>query len=137
MPLLSTFGDPVVHTGALGTGMRAKLARNLLTYGRWHVVLEAARLAAAGGVDLGEFLRVNEAADKLGGGSLMLLRRGIRPGGQAGESERQALARTAGYLHKDLHAAIQLASELGVEVPAAILVEREFDALVGLQKDAV
>jgi 3-hydroxyisobutyrate dehydrogenase len=137
MPLLATFGAPVVHTGGLGTGMRSKLARNLVTYGCWFVVLEATRLAAAGGVDPDQFLQINDAADQLMGGSLSLLRRGVWPGPLASESARQTVARTAGYLHKDLRAAVELAGELGVEVPAALLVEREFDALVGLAGDAV
>jgi 3-hydroxyisobutyrate dehydrogenase len=137
MPLLATFGAPVVHTGGLGTGMRSKLARNMITYGCWYVVLEATRLAAAGGVDPGQFLQINDAADQLMGGSLALLRRGVRPGTPGSESEREAVARTAGYLHKDLHAAVELAAELGVEVLAAVLVEREFDALVGLAGGAV
>jgi 3-hydroxyisobutyrate dehydrogenase len=137
MPLLATFGAPVVHTGELGTGMRSKLARNLLTYGCWFVVLEATRLAAAGGVGPDQFLQINEAADELMGGSLSLLRRGVRPGAPGSESDRETVARTAGYLHKDLHAAVALAGELGVEVPAALLVDREFDALVGLAGEAV
>jgi 3-hydroxyisobutyrate dehydrogenase len=137
MPLLATFGAPVVHTGELGTGMRSKLARNLLTYGCWFVVLEATRLAAAGGVDPDQFLQINEAADELMGGSLSLLRRGVRPGAPGSESDRETVARTAGYLHKDLRAAVALAGELGVQVPAALLVDREFNALVGLAGEAV
>ncbi len=132
MPLLATFGAPVVHTGALGTGMRAKLARNMITYGCWYVVLEATRLAAAGGVDVDRFLEINDAADRLMGGALALLRRGVRPGPPSSDADRETRTRTAGYVHKDLRAAFDLARELGVEVPGAVLVEREYDALLGV-----
>lgn len=49
-PVLQGFADPVVHCGVLGNGMRAKLARNLITYSEWMVAWEAARLAVAAGV---------------------------------------------------------------------------------------
>ena len=42
MPVLEDFARAVIHCGPLGAGMTAKIARNLITYGVWAVVDEAA-----------------------------------------------------------------------------------------------
>jgi hypothetical protein len=39
--------------------MKAKLARNLLTFGVWYAVAEATRLAAAAGVDIDQFVQAS------------------------------------------------------------------------------
>nr|WP_308218031.1 NAD(P)-dependent oxidoreductase [Mycobacterium paraintracellulare] len=50
-PVLSAFGDPVVHVGALGSGQLAKLLNNLLFTATLGLAHETAELAAELGVD--------------------------------------------------------------------------------------
>lgn len=50
-PVLSAFGDPVVHVGALGSGQLAKLFNNLLFTATLGLAHETAELAAEFGVD--------------------------------------------------------------------------------------
>jgi 3-hydroxyisobutyrate dehydrogenase len=50
-PVLSAFGDPVVHVGALGSGQLAKLLNNLLFTATLGLAHETAELAGALGVD--------------------------------------------------------------------------------------
>jgi 3-hydroxyisobutyrate dehydrogenase-like beta-hydroxyacid dehydrogenase len=50
-PVLSAFGDPVVHVGALGSGQLAKLLNNLLLTATLGLAHETAELAAELGVD--------------------------------------------------------------------------------------
>ena len=121
-PVIEAFASPVVHTGPLGTGMAAKLARNMIVYGCWYVVAEAARLAKAAGVTLESVVEISDAADRRSGGPTAMIRRGL-----SGEPEKIALwHRIPDYAHKDLGAALELAAELDVELPATELVRERF-----------
>ena len=122
-PVIEGFASPVVHTGALGTGMAAKLARNMIVYGCWYVVAEAARLAEAAGVTIESLVEISDAADGQTGGPTAMIRRGL-----SGDAEKIALwHRIPEYAHKDIGAALELAAELAVELPAAELVHERFD----------
>jgi 3-hydroxyisobutyrate dehydrogenase-like beta-hydroxyacid dehydrogenase len=50
-PLLSSYGDPVLHVGPLGYGQRVKLINNTLFAAQIGIVAEAVRLADRLGVD--------------------------------------------------------------------------------------
>jgi 3-hydroxyisobutyrate dehydrogenase-like beta-hydroxyacid dehydrogenase len=50
-PLLSSYGDPVLHVGPLGFGQRVKLINNTLFAAQIGIVAEAVRLAGRLGVD--------------------------------------------------------------------------------------
>ena len=50
-PLLSSYGDPVLHVGPLGYGQRVKLINNTLFAAQIGIVAEAVRLAGRLGVD--------------------------------------------------------------------------------------
>jgi 3-hydroxyisobutyrate dehydrogenase len=122
-PVVELFGAPTLHMGGLGTGMRAKIARNMIIYGCWYIASEAARLAHAGGVDVEQLAAICDAADH-----------GVsRPVGLLRDADPSVPARERllGFVHKDLGAALALGEELGVELPAAELVERTSDALLG------
>ena len=131
-PVLEAFGEPVVHTGALGTGMQAKIARNMITYGTWYVVLEAAALAAASGVDVEKLAEICDAGDEWSGGAIGILHRGTRAGPPQDEADLARRRSLSGYVHKDLGAAFELAAEVGVDLPAARMVAEHFDATMGL-----
>lgn len=51
LPLLSSYGDPVLHVGPLGFGQRVKLVNNTLFAAQIGVVAEAVRLAGCLGLD--------------------------------------------------------------------------------------
>jgi 3-hydroxyisobutyrate dehydrogenase len=134
-PALEAFADPILIMGPLGSGMKAKLARNAIVFGCWYVVSEAARLAAASGVDVDKLVEASVAADKWSGGPMALLERHkIRPDDGASADERSLAHRKllASYAHKDVGAALALAAELGIELPGAALVDEKFDDAVGL-----
>jgi 3-hydroxyisobutyrate dehydrogenase-like beta-hydroxyacid dehydrogenase len=132
-PALETFGVPTLHMGALGTGMNAKIARNMITYGSWFVALEAAQLARAGGVDLEKLIEICDASDPGTGGALGLLRRGVRAGAPADADDRNLRTLVLGYALKDLAAAFELGRELAIEPAVARVVARDFPGLLGLE----
>jgi 3-hydroxyisobutyrate dehydrogenase len=133
--VIAGFASPVVHMGPLGSGMKAKLARNLIVFGCWYITGEALRLAAAAGVDITALAEVSDAADRWSGGPTgLLVKHGIAPApvDPGDTSSVAARERFAGFAHKDVSAALELAAELGLELPGAVVVEREFESAVGL-----
>ena len=136
-PFIDGFANPALFMGPLGTGMKAKLARNMIVFGSWYVTAEAARVAAAAGVDLDKLVEASDAGDRWSGGPTGLLKRGIRPGEQVVDEADLAIRKgLAAYAHKDVTAARIFAAELGIELPVATLVEQRFDEAVGLSEDA-
>jgi 3-hydroxyisobutyrate dehydrogenase len=131
-PILAAWADPVVHMGPVGMGMAAKLARNVIVYADWFVAWEAARLAIAAGVDLDAFVEVVEASDRWVGSHMVMAKAGI--GLRAGaDGAPQASPVIAGYAGKDLAAALELADELGIDLPGARLAAAQFEAVAGLR----
>jgi 3-hydroxyisobutyrate dehydrogenase-like beta-hydroxyacid dehydrogenase len=132
-PVLSAFADPVVHCGELGNGMRAKLARNLITYSQWYVAWEATRLATEAGVPRDRFVEVVQASDRWLDSHMFLVEAGVgfEPAATTGIGNIAAT-----YADKDLRAALALAEELGVEAPAAELALSRLDQLAGLHPSA-
>lgn len=111
-PVLDDFAKSVVHCGPVGAGMATKIARNIVTYGSWRAVAEAAELAEAADVDPATLMRVITTADPDGQTLLMLLNL------QSAGSDSGAVGRQIEPLMtKDLNAAQQLARDVGVEVP--------------------
>ncbi|MCW2898581.1 MAG: hypothetical protein JWO67_846 [Streptosporangiaceae bacterium] len=113
MPVLDDFAKKVVHCGPLGAGMATKIARNVITYGSWRTVREAAALAEAAGVDPAKLITVIEEADPDGTTLLLWQRNRI-----AGRDEARAMVpQVERLMDKDLAAAQELASHVGVPVP--------------------
>jgi 3-hydroxyisobutyrate dehydrogenase-like beta-hydroxyacid dehydrogenase len=126
LPVLRGFARSVIHCGALGTGMAAKLARNTAQYGRWAVMAEAAALAAAGGVPQDRFLQVMEDGADGRDESLTWLR-AHRTGVKLSEHEAAPFEELA---RKDLCAAQKLAGQLGVEVGMTNLAAPRMGAVI-------
>jgi 3-hydroxyisobutyrate dehydrogenase len=126
--VIEDFSSHVVHAGPLGAGIRLKLARNLVTYGSWVIAGEAGRLVEACGLDPAKLVEVIRASDPMTGGST-----GLLAGPNAGRPPPDALA---GIAHKDLGAALSLAAEVGVELPAGTLTDHLFDELLELRREA-
>ena len=62
-PVFSAWASLVVHLGEAGSGTRAKLARNLLTFAGFAAAAEAQRLAEAAGIDLRKLAAVVRHSD--------------------------------------------------------------------------
>lgn len=132
-PVLDAFSSLVVHMGPLGTGLRAKLARNVVQYGSWLAAYEGQLLAEAAGIELSKLAQVIRASDKkIGGAAALMFRRTVAPfppdtdAGLVG-----AMAAAAALAHKDLRAALSLADELGVDMPLGRLTDEHRDRIFG------
>jgi 3-hydroxyisobutyrate dehydrogenase len=134
---LELFAAPLLHMGPLGAGMQAKLARNLMHYSGWYAAWEAARVAAAAGVDVDKLIEAHRVSNEWGGGGTSLLSRGIRPGpfDASDDESLQARRSSADYARKDLGYVLELASELGIPLPGAELVRDRIDLVVGLEQE--
>ncbi|EIV92430.1 beta-hydroxyacid dehydrogenase, 3-hydroxyisobutyrate dehydrogenase [Frankia sp. QA3] len=113
LPVLDDWARRVVHCGPLGAGMATKIARNVVTYGSWRAVSEAAALARAAGVDPARLAEVIDTADPEGHTLLTLLR--LR--GSDGTLPEAAGRKIQPLMTKDLDAARDLAAALAVDVP--------------------
>jgi 3-hydroxyisobutyrate dehydrogenase len=116
-PLLESFSQPLMHMGPLGSGMQAKLARNMMHYCLALVAREGGRLAAASGIDRASFVELVRARDEIGPGFFDFLR--VAASGPAREGEVLPEEAFAAYATKDLQAALALGEELGVDLPVA------------------
>jgi 3-hydroxyisobutyrate dehydrogenase-like beta-hydroxyacid dehydrogenase len=128
-PVLEAFSSLVVPMGALGTGLRAKLARNIVQYGSWLAAYEAQVLAEAAGIELAKLAQVIRASDQfIGGASRLMFRDTVAPlPPDAPAIMFDMLATAAGLAHKDLGAALELADSLGVDLPMVRLTDDSRD----------
>lgn len=133
-PVLETFSPLVVHMGPLGTGLMAKLARNLVTYASWFAAYEAQTIAEAAGIDLQKLAEVIRESEKLFGGAARLMFRPTVAQFTKDDNEMIVSAmHTASLLaHKDLRAAAELAASLGVDTPLTALTEERCDLVFGV-----
>ncbi len=113
MPVLTDFAKGVVHCGPLGAGMATKIARNVITYGTWRAVHEAATLVESAGVDPHNLITAVQTADPQGHTLFSWLRNQL-----AGEPDTAALVpQVQRLMDKDLAAAQELAARSGIQVP--------------------
>ena len=133
-PVLDVFSRQVLRMGPPGTGLSAKLARNVVQYGSWLAAQEAQELAEAAGVDLlklGEAIR--ESDQVIGGSARLIFRPTAEPWpADADEGLLTFLRDKALMAHKDLDAARALGDELGVAMPVAALTDARCERIFGL-----
>ena len=110
-PVFEAFGSLTVHMGPFGTGLAAKLARNLVQYGSWLAAYDAQVLAEAAGIDLANLAQVIRASDAhIGGASTLMFRSTVAPFTDDDDQGLVGAMRAAAQLaHKDLSAALELA----------------------------
>jgi 3-hydroxyisobutyrate dehydrogenase-like beta-hydroxyacid dehydrogenase len=133
-PVLDVFSRLVLHMGPPGTGLNAKLARNLVQYGSWLAAQEAQELAEAAGVDLLKLGEAIRASDEVIGGSARMI---FRPTAEPWPDDADAglltfLRDKAGMAHKDLDAIRALGGELDVATPVAALTDDRCERIFGL-----
>ena len=124
-PHFERYGGMVINVGPLGAGLRAKVARNLITYAEYAVAYEAIALAAAAEVDLKAFADIVSYSDRNIGPHAGIFSGPVTyPPPSLGGS----FARIA---RKDLGGALALGEELGVDLPITSLVDRNIEAAFG------
>jgi len=131
LPILEDWAKKVVHCGPLGAGMATKIARNVITYGSWRTVFEAATLAGAAGVDPAKLAEVIETADPQGRTLLQLL----HMHGDGGELPEAVGRKIEPLMSKDLAAARGLATELDVDIPLAEVTRTHVYETLGLPSE--
>ncbi len=107
--LLGTYGSTIRRMGDVGSGTRAKLVNQLLTFMHGAVAAEAIALASTSGLDLGE---LSEILQNGFGQSRMFERTLARV--QHGAYEAGAML---AHYEKDLGAVAALGEELGIALP--------------------
>lgn len=134
-PIVAAFSSHVISMGPLGTGIQAKLARNLIQYGSWLAAYEGQAIAEAAGIDLRKLAKaVRESDKKIGGVSALMFRETVAPFGDSDDAGIVAMMRSGAALAaKDLGAACQLAEELGVESPLAFLALERCRRVFGIE----
>ena len=107
----------VVHAGGVGAGTRMKLARNLIHFVSFTAAGEAQRLAEAAGLDLVALGEVVRHTDAVTGGPGAIMHRTTAAPPAPDDFWRPVLDHVRALGEKDLGFAVELADELGVEVP--------------------
>jgi 3-hydroxyisobutyrate dehydrogenase-like beta-hydroxyacid dehydrogenase len=133
-PVFAAISSLAVTMGPFGTGLAAKLARNLITYGSWLAAYEGQELAEAAGIDLAKLAEVVKASDvHIGGASRLMFRSTVAPFTEEDHPMIVEAMKTAASLaHKDLAAALELAEALDVELPLATMTEDRANEIFGL-----
>ena len=133
-PLFDAIGSLTVTMGPFGAGLAAKLARNLVQYGGWLAAYEGQVLAEAAGIELSKLAQVIKASDALiGGASTLMFRPTVAPFTDADDPGLvQAMQTGAALAHKDLQAALALATDLDVALPMAVMTESHCDDIFGV-----
>lgn len=119
-PILEGYADPVVYMGPSGAGMKAKIARNMLHFCSVLADSESLELAGAAGLDADAFRTFVKAADANSGGRM----------GYGAQGDITGDARLANYGSKDMHVALNLAADVGVELPQATVAAAAYDRIL-------
>lgn len=118
-PALEAMGTRVVHAGPIGAGTKMKLARNLMHFVAFTAATEAQRLAEAAGLDLVELGHVVRHTDAITGGPGAIMHRDTTAPLAEDDFWFGVFDHVRALGEKDLRFAIELAGQLGVEVPLA------------------
>jgi 3-hydroxyisobutyrate dehydrogenase-like beta-hydroxyacid dehydrogenase len=133
-PALEAIGSLTLTMGPFGSGLAAKLARNLVQYGSWLAAYEGQVLAEAAGIELPKLAEAIRVSDThIGGASRLMFRTTVAPLTDD-DPEIIVSAMRAGSLlaHKDLRAALELARRLDVDLPLAAMAEARCDEVFGV-----
>ncbi len=126
-PVLDSFGGLVLHLGPLGKGMAMKLARNLTGYLVMAAAHEGMVLAEHSGLPLEVFRQVLEYTDNVARTYPFWLERPTTAPADPGREPEVAKWAVWGstLAEKDLHDALELAADLGVELPVTAVAAKE------------
>ena len=122
----------IAHLGPVGAGTKAKLARNLLHFTTFTAVGEALRLAEAAGIDLAKLGEVVRHSDRVTGGPGAIMLRDTTAPLSRDDGLFDIFTHTCNLGEKDLHHALELGAELGVDLPLATLATTRLAAALGV-----
>ncbi len=122
LPVLQVLGERITHVGSVGAGQVAKAANQVIVGLNIGAVAEALALAKAAGVDPGR------VCDALKGG--FADSRILEVHGQRMVSGSYEPGAKSTIQRKDMHQAIELAAELGLDMPATTLSRDLYDRLI-------
>jgi len=125
-----------VHVGPVGSGTRAKLARNLLQFVTFAAAGEAQRLAEAAGISLRRLGQIIRHSDAITGGPSSVFLRPTTAPMAPDDPLFGALAHAAVLGEKDLALALELGRQLGVDLPMAGYAYDHLAAALGVPDDA-
>ncbi|MBU1054889.1 MAG: carboxymuconolactone decarboxylase family protein [Proteobacteria bacterium] len=133
--VMEEFSSIFSHMGPIGSGMTAKVARNIIHYCASMGAYEGGLLVEAAGVDINKLIEVIRKSDPHNIQSTIILeKRGVKPLDEKALPKEtiELFYNAAKLLYKDLDAGIDLANSLGVEVPGAVLAKQRGDLIFGL-----
>jgi len=131
-PVFGHFASLVSHLGPVGSGTRAKLARNLLHFVAFTAVGEAQRLAEAAGIPVAELGKIVRHSDSVTGGPGAIMLRDSAGPLAPGDDWYPVMENVASLGAKDLRQALELAAELGVDTPLASMALQRLALELGL-----
>jgi 3-hydroxyisobutyrate dehydrogenase-like beta-hydroxyacid dehydrogenase len=134
-PVAERYGELIFHTGPVGSGTKAKIARNVLTYANFAVAGEVLRLAEAAGVDLLQLAAVIRHTDKLFGGVSSFMVRDSAAPLATDDGLREYFKHAVSIGLKDLTLGLDLGAEVGVEMPLSTMAVDYVPAAFGLSPD--
>jgi 3-hydroxyisobutyrate dehydrogenase-like beta-hydroxyacid dehydrogenase len=125
-PYLSAIAaDRVIHAGELGSGCKAKICLNLVTYLQWMAAFEGSMLARGAGLGIEMFEKVGRSNGQLTDMMVAYLAAHKLPEAALKSDAYQAYVKTQMHnAEKDLACALDLAREAGVALPGAALVSQ-------------
>ena len=115
--VFACFATLVVHMGPAGAGTRTKLARNLMHFVAYTAAFEAQRLAEAAGLDLQKLARVVRHSDAVTGGPGAIMVRSATGPLEPSDPLYDIFSHTRDLGEKDLILALEMADQLGVDLP--------------------
>jgi 2-hydroxy-3-oxopropionate reductase len=130
-PILSAFGQTITHMGGSGAGQVAKACNQICTIVNQHAAAEAMLLAERSGVDP---LKVKEALMAGFGASRMLELQAPKMIARSFDGKVESRLH-----HKDILIVLEMARELGIELPASAVAATtlsELQARGGARKDS-
>ena len=136
-PALEMMGSHVVHAGPIGAGTRFKLARNLMHFTAFTAATEAQRLAEAAGLDIAELGKVVRHTDAVTGGAGAIMLRNSTAPIEPADFWYGVFAHVVALGEKDLSFALELADELGVDLPLARLARERLASGLGMPSTPV
>ncbi|HKA15806.1 MAG TPA: NAD(P)-binding domain-containing protein, partial [Myxococcota bacterium] len=123
--LTAIAADRVIHAGPLGSGCKAKICLNLVTYLQWLAAFEGSMLARGAGLGIEMFEKVGRSNGQLTDMMVAYLGAHKLPEAALKSEAYQAYVQTQMLnAEKDLACALDLALEAGVSLPGAALVSQ-------------
>jgi 3-hydroxyisobutyrate dehydrogenase len=131
-PVFERWATLVVHMGDVGAGTRTKLARNIVHYVAYTGAMEAQRLAEAAGLDLRTLAKIVRHSDGVTGGPSAIMVRDRTADLAPDDPIHGIFVHTRDLAEKDLDLALELADQLGLDLPVTTLTRSELAPALGV-----